>query len=136
MSRMGMWTQIPNDSWVKVWVEGKPDDKERPFVAQGIFHLSDAKSGDDPLPDLDLKPRRRKLSAPENYSITVTIDFADKSTAIVIAEVTNSKGNPLPEVFSGGKPQFRSSEVVAKGLDSQTVTLMLVTKSGAGGNLK
>ncbi len=119
---------------MRVWVEGKEGDEDRPFVANGIFH-SDSGS-DELLPDLDLASRRRKLNTPRNYSIPVTIDFADRSTAFVVAEVTDANGQPVTEVFSGGKPQFRSSAVIGNAGSSKSVTLFLVTQTGAGGGVQ
>ena len=92
MSKMGLWVQIPDDSWVRVWVEGRPEDEDPGFTAAGVFH-SDT-GGDQDLLDLHEKPRRRKLKTPQNYTIRVTVSFASRSTAFVVAEV---QGQPLSE---------------------------------------
>lgn len=133
MSTMGLWTQISNDSWVKVWVEEAGGDLNPGFTADGVFH-HDTGGADDRLTGLHGQPSRRKLSTPTNYTIRVTIAFAKRSTAFVVAEVTDRHGQPVAEAFTGGV-QFRSSPITANGGSARSVTLFFVTKTGPGGGV-
>ena len=133
MSKMGLWVAIPDESWVKVWVENANEEDDDPsFVADGRFHRSIG--GDDELEDLHLTPRRRKLRSPVNYTLLVKLSFADDAEAVVFAEVTLPNGEPLPETFSG-QHLFRSSVINGSAGSTDVVNLMLVTEAGEGGSL-
>lgn len=133
MSKMGLWVQIPDNSWVRVWVEAGPNDVDPGFTADAVFH-SDS-GGEQDLLDLHEKPRRRKLHVAQNYSVRVTVTFASQSRAFVLAEVEDADGQPIPEVFSGAN-QFRSSAVSGAAGSAKSVTLFLVTQEGAGGGVQ
>lgn len=134
MSTMGLWVQIPDESWVKVWAEGAAGDDDPGFTADGVFHSSSTGSN-DPLNDLHLQPSRRKLRTPTNYTVRATVNFAKQSSAFVLAEVTDKNGKPVPEAFSS-QAQFRSSKITGKAGSAKSVTLFLLTRQGEGGNIK
>jgi hypothetical protein len=129
---MGIWLQIPDESWVKVGVEAEPGDEDPGFTAEGLFHSS---TGDDePLEDLHLGPRRRKLRTPTNYTVRVTVNFAVQSTAHVVAEVTDPQGAAIVESLTK-QAQFRSSPIKGKAGTARSVTLFLVSQQGEGSDL-
>lgn len=133
MSTMGLWAQIPDESWVKVWAEGTAGDQDPGFTVDGVFH--DSANSNDPLNDLHLKPSRRKLRTPLNYTVRATVSFAKQSTAFVLAEVTDKDGAVIPEGFSE-QAQFRSSKITGKTGSAKSVTLFLITRLGEGGDIE